>query len=73
MIKKDKHAQTRISEIYITALEPEYENCYLGFTISYPDGRIENITMEYHQDEFEQAMALMMIRRERAIKELHTS
>jgi len=72
MIKKDKHAQTRISEIYITALEPDNEKCYLGFTISYPDGRIENITMEYHQDEFEQAMALMMIRRERAIKELQT-
>jgi len=55
MLKKDAVSKTRVSEIYTLSRDSEGECCFLGFTICFSDGTIENVTMEYHRDEFEQA------------------
>jgi len=72
MMKKKAVIPAQVSEIFSSYQESEDATCYLGFTISYPDGRIENVTMEYQREEFEQAIALMKIRRARAIKNIHS-
>ena len=73
MRKKVSNPPTRISEIYCLSRVLDDEGSYLGFTICHPDGTIENIIMEYLSDEYEQALALMKVRRERLVTELQKS
>lgn len=71
MEKRNCPAITKVSEIFTLSRESDENSCYLGFTICYPDGRIENITMDFHQEEYQQVLSLMQSRRTRALRELH--
>jgi hypothetical protein len=56
-------SKTQVSDIFRTHEEQDDICNYLGFTISYADGSIENVVMEYQQDEFDMVMELMQHRR----------
>jgi hypothetical protein len=65
---KRHNSQPKISEIYRSDNEQEGSSGLIGFTISYSDGTIENVVMEFQDDEIDYAIELMKLRRAKALR-----